>query len=1015
MTILLVVTVVTARSQTGATNRQTTEINVSGTVLDAQTNQTLPGVSVVVKGTNRGTTTDTDGNYQISVPSQTAELIFSFIGYERMELPVGNKAVINVTLKSVDQALSEVVVVGYGTQKKVNLTGSIATLDQKFLENRPITNSTQALQGLSGVFVNQTKGRPGADGADIRIRGVGTLNGGGPLVLVDGIAYSLSDVNPNDIESVSVLKDAASAAIYGNRAANGVILITTKSGQKGRFRVDYNNYFGSQSPTLVPDVETNAVAYMEGKNRALVNEGRPVEYPQALIDEYKAGTDPITYANTNWFDVMFRPAPIQEHNLRFSGGSEKTTFSVSLGYLDQKGILLNTSAQRYTLGSNLTSDITPRLKIGANLLTTFWQDRESAYTADEGNGEGGLMGLIYRGLPTQAPYAQNGTYGDHWVRVPGHNFFRNPLALSNEGFRKNRSLRTLTTLFGEYRFPLDIRYKITVSANMRYGIQKFAYPQIELTNTKTGTVALMGNIPARGVRQTSLETINLTNFHTLTWDRTINANHTVGALLGFSLETFNDAQFSAANQGYLSNDLTELNAGSTNPLVSGTSTVSRLMSYFGRATYGYKDRYLFETSFRYDGSSRFAQGNRWGFFPSVSAGWRLSEEEFLKNSPVVSNLKLRASWGRLGNQNIPLFSYINGVGIGQNYTFNNNVVGGAAVSQLSDPTISWEQTAITDVGVDAGFFNNRLTLELDWFSKLTTDILRQVSIPAQVGNLAGPVRNIGSVSNKGVEATINYRNRIGGFGYNLGANATYLTNRVVDLQGQRYFNGQRVIQEGDPIDSFYGLEGIGLFQSEEEVKSSPFQNIVTRPGDIKYRDVDGNNLIDNNDRVVIGNSIPKWTYTFTTGAEYKGFDIAVFFQGVQGVNTYINGNLAQPYRNGAGVTRDWLTDSWTPDNRSASLPRLTTATNYPQNFLTSSFWVRNASYLRLKNIQVGYSLPVALVKRIGISRAKVFANAQNYLTFTKFRFSDPERDLTRPELIEYPVAKTITAGLNLTF
>lgn len=991
------------------------EQRVAGRVTASETGEALAGVSVSVKGTPRGTTTDADGRYALTVDGPEATLVFSFVGYTPQEVAVGSRSALDVQLASDTKSLGEVVVVGYGTQKKVNLTGAIATVDQKFLENRPITNSTQALQGLPGVFVNQTKGRPGADGADIRIRGVGTLNGSGPLVLVDGIAYSLSDVNPNDIESISVLKDAASAAIYGNRAANGVILVKTKSGQKGKFRVDYNNYFGTQSATILPDVVWNSVEYMEGKNRALANEGRPAEYTQALIDEYKAGTDPFTYANTNWFDVMFRPAPIQEHTLRFSGGSDKTQFSVSLGYLDQKGIMLNTWAKRYTLGTNLSADLSNRFKIGASLFGTFWTDRESAYTADEGNGEGGIMGLTFRGLPTQAPYASNGTYGDQWVRVPGHNFFRNPLALSYEGFRKSRSLRTLATVFAEYRLPLDIRYKLTVSANIRYGLQKFAYPQIELTNTKTGTVALMGNIPARGVRQSSTESINLTNFHTLTWDKEVAPGHTVGALGGFSLETFDDANFLAANQGYLGNDLTELNAGSTNPQVGGASTASRLMSYFGRGTYNFRERYLLEASFRYDGSSRFAAGKRWGFFPSVSAGWRISEEAFLKNSNLISNLKLRASWGKLGNQNIPLFSYVDGVAIGQNYSFNNNLVGGAAVTQLSDPSISWERTTIADIGLDAGLLNNRLTLELDWFDKRTTDILRQVAVPAQVGNLTGPVRNIGSVSNKGVELTVNFRNRVGQVLYNVGGNVTYLTNRVLDLNGQRYFTGLRVVQEGDPIDSFFGLQAIGLFQSEEEIKAAPFQNAVTRPGDIRYRDVDGNNVIDNNDRVVIGNPIPKYTYTFTAGAEYRGFDLTLFFQGVQGVNSYLTGNLSQPYRNGAGVTRDWLTDSWTPENPTASLPRLTTATNYPQNFQTSSFWIRDASYLRLKNIQLGYSLPAALVRRVGLSRAKVFVNAQNYLTFTKFKFTDPERDLTRSDLIEYPIAKTATVGLNLTF
>ncbi len=1010
--------------------------SITGTVLASDTQEGLPGVSIVVKGTTTGTTTDGNGKYKITVP-EGSTLIFSFVGYTTEEIPVGNQSVLDVQLVLDINSLSEIVVVGYGEQKKANLTGSVATIDPKVWANRPITNSTQALQGVPGVFINQTKGRPGAEGATIRIRGVGTLNNSNPLVLVDGIEFPLGDVNPSDIESITVLKDAASAAIYGNRAANGVVLVKTKTGKQGKFQVDYNVYAGSQQATQFPDAVSNAVEYMTNKNQALANEGKPAEYSQALIEEYSAGTDPYIYPNTNWFEVMFRKAPIQEHNLRFSGGNEKTLFSVSMGYLNQGGIMINTWAKKYTLSSNITSDITSRLKIGASLLGTYWVDRESAYTADEGNGEGGIMGLTYRGLPMQAPYAQDGSYADHWVRVPGHNFFRNPLALSYEGFRRNTSLRTLANFFAEYKLPFNLRYRITASANLRYGIQKFAYPQIDLTNTKTGTIAPMGNIPARGVRQTSLETVNLTNFHTLNWDKKLGSVHNLTGLLGFSVETFHNGTFTASNQGYLSNELTELNAGSTTPLVGGTSSKSRLLSYFGRANYDFAGKYLAEANFRYDGSSRFAKGNRWGFFPSLSVGWRISEEAFLRNNRIVSNLKLRASWGRLGNQLITLFSYADAVAVGQsnaqsnfqneqgfqsptynnNYSFNNTILSGAAIIQLSDPNITWETTSMTDIGLDAGFFNNRLTLELDWFDKRSSNILRQISVPAQVGNLLGPYQNIGSVSNKGFEVTAGFRSTVGQVGYNVGGNVTYIVNKVVDLRGQRYFslNNSRIIQEGSPIDAFYGLQVEGIFQSEDEIKNHAFQNKVTVPGDLKYRDIDNNNIIDNNDRVVIGNSIPKFTYSFSLGADYKGIELSTFFQGVQDVDTYVSGNLAQPFRNGAGVTSEWLNDSWRPDRPNAPLPRLTTATGYPQNFQTADFWVQDASYLRLKNIQLSYSLPVSLVQKVKLSRVKVFVNAQNYLTFTKFKLGDPERELTRGDLIEYPNYKTLSGGLNLTF
>ncbi len=995
-------------------NKPLINSTLKGKVLDAKTKDPLPGVSIQLKGTTHVSVTDGNGEFNFVTGQKFPyTLIVSSVGFENKEV-VATGSPVEILLKELVDELNEVVVVGYGAQKKTNLTGSVATLNQKELANRPITNSTQALQNLPGVFTNQTKGRPGADAATIRIRGVGTLNNSNPLVLVDGVEFPLGDVNPNDIESITVLKDAASAAIYGNRAANGVILVKTKTGKRGGFQLDYNFYTGKQQATQFPDVVTNSVEYMEGKNRALANEGKPAESTQALIDEYRAGTDPFIYPNTDWFDLMFKSAPIQEHNLRLSGGTDKTTFSVSLGYLDQQGIMIETWGKRYSLNTNVASDITKRLKIGAGVVGNFWVNRESAYSADDGNGEGGLMGLTYRGLPMQTAYAQDGSYADQWIRVPGHNFFRNPVALSKEGFRKDNQFRTLANLFAELQFPWGIRYKTTVAANIMYGIEKYSYPQILLTNPKTGVISPIGNTPLRGLRQINNNAINLTNFHTLNYDKSL-GDHNFGVLGGFSVETFDNGSFSAYNQGYLGNDLTELDAGSTSPQVGGTSGRSKLLSYFGRLNYNFSEKYLIEANFRYDGSSRFAEGKRWGFFPSFSAAWRLSEENLLKDSKLLNNLKLRASYGKLGNQSISLFSYVDAISLGQNYNFNGNIVPGAAITQLSDPNITWETTNMLDIGLEAGFFNNKLTFELDYFDKQTTNILRQVSVPAQVGNLQGPFRNIGAVSNKGIELTLGFQNSINEFKYGLSANITYLKNQVGAIKGQKYYSGNTIIQEGSPINAFFGLQADGIFQTAEEVASHAFQNAGTKPGDLKYRDIDGNNIIDNNDRVVIGNSIPEYTYGFSLNAGYRNFELTAIFQGLANVDTYLTGNLAQPFKNGAGVTREWLTDSWTPENPAASLPRLTTSNGYPANFQTSSFWLRDASYLRLKNVQLGYTFPKQLLKSLGVKQLKVFVNAQNYLTFTDFKFSDPERNLTRGDLIEYPNAKTITAGLNVSF
>jgi TonB-linked SusC/RagA family outer membrane protein len=987
---------------------------IMGTVTD-ESGAALPGVSILVKGTVRGTTTDAAGKYRLVLSDNNEVLVFSFVGYLSQEIKIGTQTTLNISLKPDTKALEEVVVVGYGVQKKANLTGSVASIDRKFLANRPITNSSQALQGLSGVYVNMAKGRPGADGATIRIRGVGSFGtNNNPLVLVDGVEYNLRDINPADIESITVLKDAASSAIYGNRAANGVVLVKTRGGETGKFKIDYNMYVGNQQATTFPDVVTDAVRYMEGKNLALLNQGSPIEYTQAIIDEYKTGTDPYIYANSNWFDIMFRKAAQQEHNLRFSGGNDRTTFALSLGYLKQDGILLGSGAKRYSINTNIASEVTKWLKVGGNIIANFWDYKESAYTADEGNGEGGLMGLIYRGLPMQVPLLSDGSYADQWIRVPGHNFYRNPYALALEGFRKNTNFSAIFNFFAEAQLAENLKYKVTIAPNFGYDVEKYNNPVIDLRHPKTGAIAPMGNIPIRGVRQSFSEALSLTNFHTINWNKTFGKSE-LTTLGGFSLEMFKNNGFNAGNQGYFANEISELNAGSANPVVGGNSTQSRLMSYFGRANYVFNDKYLLEANFRYDGSSRFAADKRWGFFPSVSAGWRINEEGFLKNVKSISSLKLRASWGRLGSQPQQLFGFIAAVTSGINYSYNNSVVSGGAVTQIAEQNLTWETTTMTDIGLDFGFFNQRLTGELDWFDKITSGILRQVNIPQQVGNLTGPVRNVGEVQNRGIEFTLNWRDRIGKLNYNFGGNILSLSNKVRNTDGQRIFNGNRVVFEGYPIDSYFGLRSMGYFQNTDEIKAAPFQNTVTLPGDIRYVDVNGDGRIDNNDRDIIGNTIPKYTYSFNLGADYKGIDFSLFFQGVQGLQNYINTNLGFPYRNGASVTKEFLTDSWTVNNPNAKYPRLTTANGYPQNFQVSDFWMRNASYLRLKNIQLGYTIPEKISKKLGIGRVRAFVNGQNILTFADFTLGDPERSAANEGIIAYPISKVVTGGLSVTF
>lgn len=995
------------------------EVTVRGTVLD-QTGNPIPGVTVSVSGTTIGTATDLDGEYSLSVP-EGSTLVFSFIGYETQSIAVGDQSVIDITLNEDMASLDEVVVVGFGTQKRVNITGAISTVDMDRLENAPVTNSSQLLQGVQGVYVNQAGGQPGRDAATIRIRGQGTLNNNDALILVNGIEFPLSEVNPNDIESISVLKDAASAAIYGSRAANGVILVTTKSGSKERFQIRYNVYAGFQKVNYLPDVVKDPVQFMELRNQAMINGGRLiVDYPQTLIDEYREGmnNDPYTYPNNDWFDIMFSAALIQEHNLQFSGGAENITYALSLGYLDQKGVMMGSNSNRYSLGFNSTVQLSKNLKIGTNINAIFRNIDEPVA------GVQNLMGSILKAQAFHPTYLEDGRYANTFVRSTGHNIFRHPIVLATEGENHTIQQRYLINLFAEYELPFSITYKINVGINKSDDQNTTFVPDIFIYQNKTGAATRVPfNGDAMSVSQQNRSTrkafggnINTTIFNTLNWSHSINETHNISSLLGISSESFSDNSFWGQNEGYLGNDLYELNAGSSNPAVFSTSTKSQLNSYFGRLGYNYNEKYLFEANFRYDGSSRFAKDKRWGLFPSFSAGWRLDRENFLANVSWLSDLKLRASWGKLGNERIGLFRYLNLINLGQDYSFGNNVSAGAAVTSYNDPNITWETTTISNVGIDAGFFDNRVSLEVDVFKKRTTDILRAVNLPSQVGNLAGPIRNIGTVDNTGFELGLNYRNNINGFNYQINGSVTRITNEVVDLRGQTIFNDRNIIREGYPIDSYNLIHAIGIFQSQEEIDSSPFQTADTRPGYIKYQDTNGDGFVTEDDRIISGGVIPEFTYQFSLNFGYKGFEINAFFQGVQNINTYTSLIAAQPFWFGTAVTKEWITDAWTPENRNARLPILTTyESSFNENFRNSDFWLRDASYLRMKNLQIGYTIPNQILSKYGITNLKFYLNGQNLLTFSKMKDFDPEKNISGNNFYEYPTVKMYTAGLNVTF
>lgn len=998
-------------SSTTAPQNKTT---VTGTVTTVS--GAIPGAYVVEAGTQNGTITDADGKFSIGV-GPDATLIVTCLGYVEQQIPVNSRTYINITMEEDVLTMDDVVVVGYGTMKKVNLTGAVSSLAGRELENRPITQATQALQGMQGVYVNQAGGQPGADGATIRIRGMGTFNNNDPLVLVDGIEYELNAINPNDIESISVLKDAASSAIYGSRAANGVVLVTTKKGTAGDFRVDYNNYFGMQRATYLPDFVYDPILFMEMRNQAQTNEGKlVVDYPQALIDEYREGMktgDPYIYPVNNWLDIMYNDAFTMEHNIRFSGGDERYNYSLSVGYGTQEGVLRGTDSDRYTIGLTTSNQINRRLKVGMNVHALYRIVNQPVA------GVSNLVEMTYKAQAFYPTYLEDGRYADTFVRTPGHNIFRHPLALADEGENRSKRMRILGNIHAEYKLPLDIVYNLNVGITKYDQLTTRFAPDIYEYQVKTLAPVRVtyDGVNTRHTRKTDNNDMNKTVFNTLTWGKLFGDKHDVKVLAGFSYEDFFESNFWGQREAYLGNELHELNAGSSNPTVGGTSQKNVLMSYFGRVNYNYDERYLFEANFRYDGSSRFAKGNRWGMFPSFSAGWRLSEEAFMEDVEWLGNLKIRASWGQLGNERIEMFRYVDLISLDQNYPFNDSVTSGAAVTAYNDPRITWETTTMTNIGLDATLFKGKLDFTFEWFNKRTSDILRTVELPQQVGSLTGPIQNIGTVDNRGLELGLKWRDKIGGFGYEVYGNVSYVKNEITDLKGQTIISGNHILKEGYPIDAFYMLHSTGIFQSQEEIDNSPFQTSATKPGYLKFEDADGNNQITEDDRKITGGVVPKFTYSFGLNLSYKGFDLTTFFQGVTGVNTYGDRIGATPFWFGCGLPERWVTDSWTPERgTSATLPIVTTyegALN--ENFRVNDFWLRDASYLRLKNIQLTYTFPNRFMEKSPFRNLKIFVNAQNLFTFSPMKEFDPEKNLKDTNFYAFPSVKTFTAGINVTF
>ena len=989
-----------------ASTQEPQKKEISGTVSDSK-GQSIPGATITVKGSTIGIITDINGKFNLSVPSETKILDISFVGMKTQEISIVGKQKIAVILEEDVIGLEEIVAIGYGSQKKINLTGSVTTISTKDLVSRPFASTSLALQGTaSGVTVTSNSGAPGSNGT-IRIRGIGTLNDANPLILIDGIEGDLNVIDPNIIESIAVLKDAASSAIYGSRAANGVILVTTKRAKGEKLSINYNGYVGVQSPMNLPDI-VNAIDHMEMLNIAYKNSGATQMYADSYIETYRQNmvTDPDHYPNTDWQkEVLKGSGIIHNHNLTINGGGDKIRLLTSVGFLNQQGIIPISGYNRFTLRNNADIKFSEKLNLKVD-LQLIKKNTTAPGTAGEVASDGlSEVFLQMNRIPAIQPGKySNGLYGEGWNG-------NNPIAFSTKdgGSLKDEHLSLLCSFVLNYQ-PFKWLNAEFLAAPKYNELYTNNYNKAVATYNADGTPLFIR--PEKSALTNKSNRSFYGNYYTALTANQSYKQHEFKLLLGSSLETFDNRYFQAFRDEFTFPQYRVLDAGSmVNQQASGNASEWALQSFFGRLNYDYMSRYLFEANARYDGSSRFANGHKYGFFPSFSFGWRISEESFMESiKSTVNNLKLRASWGMLGNQNIGTYPFASTLNLGS-YSMGGQIVSTAALTNMSNDLISWETSEMINIGLDATLFNT-LSVSFDMYDKTTSDILLKLDIPLSIG-LTKPYQNAGKVRNRGWDFGIGYKGKIREFKYGIDFNISDVKNEVLDLKGISN-TGLTVNQEGYPINSIYALQSEGYFQSVEEIASHATQIGILAPGDIKYvnQNPDVDNIINDDDKVVIGSTIPRYTYGLNLDASYKNFNINAFVQGVGKADGYLYGRAIQPFYSAASA-QEQHKDYWTLDNKDASFPRLTfgdTGNNYQQ----SSFWMKDASYLRLKNIQIGYDLPSRLAKTFGLENVRFYINGQNLLTLDNF-WNGYDVETPVGTGTNYPQVKVYTMGIDIKF
>ena len=1007
---------------------------ISGIVTD-ETGSPLPGVSVQVKATTHGIATDMDGKYAIEA-AQGSVLVFSSVGYATQERTVGAAKVqkLNVTLKEDTQQLTEVVVVGYGTQKKENLTGAVAAVDTKKLASRPSSNIAKSLQGaVAGVTIIS---RPG--GTSLNIRGRGNLGASDPLYIVDGIEVNsnfFNTMDPNTIENISFLKDASSAAIYGAKAAYGVVLVTTKAAKAGVMQISYDGSTGVQMPTYLPKV-VNSAEYAEMYRTAERNSGvleNNLTFNDEMIRKYRDGSDPDYYPNTNWFDLIVRKQSfITKHNIQFSGGIEKFKYLLSGGFLREEGISRGSATDRYNLTSKTSSEIKNWLTLTSNI--------NFIYTKYD-NTRGGLnLVESLRVPPTQVAKHSNGEWGTirNGKQATSEQINANPYRSWAENGRSNSTSRTLLGSIAAEIRPFE---KVKVTNQFAYSY--YDYRGFSFANRKKGVPSFIN--PSLGVIPGTASTNNQMDMDWyysdkfiydgwLNYDQTFNKLHAVTLMLGTHADVYSSRRITIGRKNFASNDMNDFSEGSVKDVDQVVTDSKKNVNYyeeesigsfFGRIGYTYDQKYLFEANFRADASSRFAKGGRWGYFPSFSAGWRLEQEEFMKNLTWLDALKLRVSWGENGN--------INNIGLYDTYSTyysgGTAVIGGASLptvveGRIGNKNLTWETTASTNLGIDLSIGKGLINLTADLYDRLTKGILiRANDIMNETGLSSGqiPARNVGKVRNRGIELVLSHRKSFGDFTYNISVNGTYNKNTIVDL-GDKVEklppSGRMIHSKGGSIGDFYMYKADGIY-SKEDIENGnyvPLGKQKPQPGSIRYVDVDGNKVIDANDRVVTGSYVPNLTYGFGLDLNYKDFSLSVLGQGVANVKVYLGEEAAQAFFDNS-VPRDWQKDNWTPENQGAIYPKLYLPSDarFKYNSYDSSFWLFDASYFRIKNITLGYTLPTEVQKILGVTNARVYISGDNLFTFRgDKRMKDFDPEVANGRGYSF-VLKSYTAGLSFSF